>query len=293
MADQQAPGNGRNKKKALMVFGTIVVAGLITAVVYNAYRATHISTDDAFIEGNIYTISARVSGTVKSVLIRDNQPVKKGDLLVELDPADYRSRAGAAQANVELQRANLRFAERERKRAEALYDKEVSSADRYDKAVSAHEIAAAQVRLAEEQLKQAELNLGYTNITAPGDGYVTRKSVQVGNQVQTGQPLMAVVALEDLWIVANYKETQMSHIRPGQEVRIKVDSYPGRMFQGTVDSIMAGTGVSFSLFPAENATGNYVKVVQRIPVKIRFAEGTDKDQVLRVGMSVVPTVLAK
>jgi membrane fusion protein (multidrug efflux system) len=293
MADQQAPGNGRNKKKALMVFGTIVVAGLITAVVYNAYRATHISTDDAFIEGNIYTISARVNGTVKSVLIRDNQPVKKGDLLVELDPADYRSRAGAAQANVELQRANLRFAERERKRAEALYDKEVSSADRYDKAVSAHEIAAAQVRLAEEQLKQAELNLGYTTITAPGDGYVTRKSVQVGNQVQTGQPLMAVVALEDLWIVANYKETQMSQIRPGQEVRIKVDSYPGRMFQGTVDSIMAGTGVSFSLFPAENATGNYVKVVQRIPVKIRFAEGTDKDQVLRVGMSVVPTVLAK
>jgi membrane fusion protein (multidrug efflux system) len=104
---------------------------------------------------------------------------------------------------------------------------------------------------------------------------------------------MAVVGLNDIWVIANYKETELENIRPGQQVDISVDSYPGKVFKGKVDSIMAGTGVTFSLFPAENATGNYVKVVQRIPVKIILQEGTDKDHLLRLGMSVVPTVLAK
>ena len=180
--------------------------------------------------------------------------------------------------------------------------------------MTAYEVAVAQVKAAEEQLRQAEsqkltqastirqkeataaladLNYEYTKIYAPVDGYVTKKSVQTGNQIQPGQPLMAVVSLDDIWVTANYKETEMGNIRPGQEVKITVDSYPGKVFKGKVDSIMAGTGVSFSLFPAENATGNYVKVVQRIPVKIVLDEGTDKDHILRVGMSVEPTVIAK
>lgn len=293
MPDPQSPGASGNKKKALIIFGAVAATVLLSSLAYNSYRKTHISTDDAFIEGNIFTISARVGGTVKTVAVADNQPVKRGDILVELDPADYRSRVSAARANLELQRANLRYAARERRRAESLFDKEVSSAERLDKAVSSHEIALAQVKLAEEQLRQEELSLGYTSVAAPGDGYVTRKSVQVGNHVQPGQPLMAVVALNDLWVVANFKETQMTSIRPGQKVAIKVDSFPGTTFTGSVDSIMAGTGVSFSLFPAENATGNYVKIVQRIPVKIRLDEGTIGDHALRIGMSAVPTVLAK
>jgi membrane fusion protein (multidrug efflux system) len=122
---------------------------------------------------------------------------------------------------------------------------------------------------------------------------VTKKSVQIGNQVQAGQPLMAVVALNDIWVTANYKETEMGNIHPGQTVKIKVDSYPGRVFTGKVDSIMAGTGVTFALFPPENATGNYVKVVQRIPVKIVLDEGTDKNHLLRIGMSVEPTVITR
>jgi membrane fusion protein (multidrug efflux system) len=104
---------------------------------------------------------------------------------------------------------------------------------------------------------------------------------------------MALVSLNDIWVIANYKETEMGNIRPGQDVEIKVDTFPGKIFRGKVDSIMAGTGVSFSLFPAENATGNFVKVVQRIPVKIVLNEGADKDHILRIGMSVVPTVIAK
>lgn len=292
MAETQT-ANGAKKKKALMIFGTIVLVGAAIGTLYTGYRKTHIETDDAFIEGNVHTIAARVSGTVKRVQVDDNQEVKAGDLLVELDPADYRSKAEAARATLALQRANLRLAEQELKRVEALYKSEVSTADRHDKAVSAREMAQAQARLAEEQLRQAELNLSYTSITAPANGRVTRKSVQVGNQVQTGQPLMAVVDLNTLWVVANFKETQMERIRPGQKVTFTVDSYPGRTLAGVVDSVMAGTGASFSLFPAENATGNYVKVVQRIPVKIRIDAGADPDRLLRVGMSVVPMVIAK
>jgi membrane fusion protein (multidrug efflux system) len=293
MAEQQGATNGEKKKKAFLIVGGIVAVGLILGYFYNSYRATHVKTDDAFVEGNIHTIAARVGGSVRSVAVTDNQRVATGDLLVELDPADYRSKAEAARANLDLQRSTLRLAESERKRAKALYDENVSSADRYDKAASNHEIALAQVKLAEEQLRQAELNLGYTRVIAPSAGYVTRKSVQTGNQVSTGQPLMAIVDLDNLYIVANYKETEMERIRPGQPVRITVDAYSGRVLTGKVDSIMAGTGVSFSLFPAENATGNYVKVVQRIPIKIVLDPGADKDRLLRVGMSVVPTVLAK
>jgi membrane fusion protein (multidrug efflux system) len=294
MAEQQQPqNNGQNKKKAFLIVGLVVAIGLASGYVYSAYRKTHVSTDDAFIEGNIHTIATRVDGSVRTVAVTDNQQVKKGDLLVELDPADYRSRAEAARAGLELQRATLRLAEIELKRARTLYEQDANSAERYDKAVSARDIALAQAKLAEEQVRQAELNLGYTRVIAPVDGYVTRKSVQTGNQVKTGQPLMAVVDLDGLYVVANYKETELERIRPGQGARITVDAYPGRTFSSKVDSIMAGTGVSFSLLPAENATGNYVKVVQRVPVKIVLAPGEDKDHILRVGMSVVPTVLAK
>jgi len=293
MAEQQTTTNGEKKKKAFLIVGGVVAIGLTIGYFANSYRTTHITTDDAFVEGNIHTIAARVSGNVKTVAVTDNQPVVRGELLVELDPADYRSRAEAARANLDLQRATLRLADIERKRAKALYDENVNSADRFDKAVSTYEISLAQVKLAEEQLRQAELNVGYTRVISPTAGYITRKSVQTGNQVKDGQPLMAVVDLDNLYIVANYKETEMERIRPGQPVRITVDAHSGRVLTGKVDSIMAGTGVSFSLFPAENATGNYVKVVQRIPVKIVLDPGADQDRLLRVGMSVVPTVLAK
>ena len=335
MADQQSGSNGQKKRKAFMVVGAVVVIGLVAGFAYQSYRKTHITTDDAFIEGNIHAIAAKVNGTVHSIRVSDNQAVRKGDLLVEIDPADYDARfreatsavsveraklseadtrIAAAKANLDLQLANLRLADLEKARMESLYRQEVVPKDRYDRALTAQEMAKAQVTAAEEQLRQSEsqkitqastisqkaaaaalagLNLQYTRIFAPADGYVTRKTVQEGNQIQAGQPLMAIVSLDDLWVTANYKETELARIRPGQKVTIVVDTYSGKVFTGTVDSIMAGTGVSFSLFPAENATGNYVKVVQRIPVKIRLDADTDRDHVLRVGMSVVPTVIAK
>ncbi|HTZ11015.1 MAG TPA: efflux RND transporter periplasmic adaptor subunit, partial [Candidatus Margulisiibacteriota bacterium] len=125
------------------------------------------------------------------------------------------------------------------------------------------------------------------------DGYVTKKSVEVGNQIQPGQPLMAVIALDDIWVVANYKETQLKNVHPGQRVKIQVDTYPGKTFTGKVNSIMAGTGAAFSLFPPENALGNYVKVVQRVPVKIVLDKAANNEHVLRIGMSCTSTIILK
>ena len=139
----------------------------------------------------------------------------------------------------------------------------------------------------------AELQLSYTEVYAPENGYVTRKSVDRGEQIKPGQPLLAIVPSDGLYIVANYKETKIKTIKKGMKVKIKVDAYPDLELWGVVDSIMAGTGAAFSLFPPENATGNYVKVVQRIPVKILFTKGPDSKHPLRIGMSVVPTVLVE
>jgi membrane fusion protein (multidrug efflux system) len=154
------------------------------------------------------------------------------------------------------------------------------------------EAAKAELSLAEARLEQARLQLSYTRILSPARGRITKKNVEAGNMVQAGQPLMALVPLENLWVVANYKETQLTRVKPGQEVTIKADTFPGRIIKGRVDSLMAGTGSAFSLFPPENATGNFVKIVQRLPVKIVL----DKNQELpplRIGLSVEPTILVK
>jgi len=329
--------NHKKKKIAGVVFAVLLLVGAVIMFFYLSYKATHISTDDAFVDGTTYTIAPKISGTVKAVHVVDNQMVKKGDLLLEIDPADYdakmkeaassadsetakvgeyQAKVKAARAQLELQEANLRQAELDIRRAETLFGKDAISKERYEKTKTSYDVTRSELKAAGEQLRQAEssiatqssvalatkaklksaeLNLGYTKIFAPADGLVTKKSVENGNQVQPGQPLLAVVALDDIWITANYKETQLKKIRPGQKVVIKVDTFSGETFSGKVDSVMAGTGAVFSLFPPENATGNYVKIVQRIPVKI-ILDKEKKDnpsQVLRVGMSVVPTVIVE
>lgn len=355
--------NNKRKRLAIIVFIAIVLIGAATLYFYISYKATHITTDDAFVDGRIHTIASKIRGTVKAVYVNDNQYVKKGDLLLEIDPADYEVKlkealsglnaekarlsevdarieasrkqlselkvaVEAAKANLELQEANLKQAEIDFERAESLYREEIIPKERYERTMTAYKVAIARVKAAKEQmrqaemsiqtqkavvkqteaariaqlsvvkqkealLKEAELNYSYIKAYAPSDGYITKKSVETGNQIQAGQPLMAVVPLSDIWIVANYKETQIEKIKSGQKVKIRVDTYPRKVFWGKVDSIMAGTGAVFSLFPPENATGNYVKVVQRIPVKILLDKDTDTRHILRVGMSVVPTVIVE
>ncbi|MEW6109392.1 MAG: HlyD family secretion protein [Nitrospirota bacterium] len=360
---KEAANNHRRKKIAIIVFSLIAVIGAVILYFYLGYKATHITTDDAFIDGSIYTVASKVPGTVKSIQVRDNQPVREGDILAEIDDVDYDVRvkegeAGlsaersklaeiltkievakkqlseskfsveSARANLELQEANLKQAEIDVKRSESLFGKGAVSKERYEKTKTGYNVALAQVKAAKEQLRQAEasletrnaiirqaestlksqasvvrqreallkaaeLNKAYTKIYAPSDGYITKKSVETGNRIEAGQPLMAVVSLNDLYVTANYKETQLEKVKPGQKAEIKVDTYPGKVFMGKVESIMAGTGAVFSLFPPENATGNYVKVVQRIPVKIILDKDTDRDHVLRIGMSVIPTIIIK
>jgi membrane fusion protein, multidrug efflux system len=150
--------------------------------------------------------------------------------------------------------------------------------------------AEARVKQAEASVKQAELNLEYTTVKAPFKGTVSRKTVQPGQVIQTGQPLMTIIALEQVWITANFKETQLEDMRPGQKVAIDVDAYGGKEFSGKVETIAPATGARFSLLPPENASGNFVKVVQRVPVKIVLDAGQDPEHLLRPGMSVTPTV---
>ncbi|HTL46249.1 MAG TPA: HlyD family secretion protein [Vicinamibacterales bacterium] len=153
--------------------------------------------------------------------------------------------------------------------------------------------AEARVQQAQAALKQAELNLQYTTVKAPSTGVVSRKSVEIGQVVQAGQPLLALVDLQDVWVTANFKETQLNEMRPGQKAVVEVDALGGKEFNGHIDSISAATGAKFSLLPPENATGNYVKVVQRVPVKIVFEPGQDPNHLLRPGMSVTPTVYVR
>ncbi|PKL52429.1 MAG: HlyD family secretion protein [Nitrospira bacterium HGW-Nitrospira-1] len=353
--------NHKRKVTAAIVFAIIAIIGIASVYFYVQYKSVHISTDDAFIEGDIYTIASKAPGTVKNIYVKTNQFVKKGELLLEIDAADLAvkvseassalnaekakiaeidsrivaarrqveeaiAKADAIKAMNELREANLEQAEKDKERAENLLKKDAISREKYEKAMTAHKVAIAQVKAAAEDqkgvlfavetqkamIKQAEalktaqlslikqkeavletarLNAGYTKLVAPADGFITKKSVEIGNQIQAGQPLMAIVSLDGVHVAANYKETQLEKVKPGMKVEMKVDAYPGKTFTGKVESIMAGTGAAFSLFPAENATGNFVKVVQRIPVKILFDRDADPKHVLRVGMSVVPTIV--
>jgi membrane fusion protein (multidrug efflux system) len=228
--------------------------------------------------------------------------------------AQASAQISGAEAGIEVQETALRQARIDEARARRLFAAGAFTREKLEKTVTARDLALAQLKAAQESviaaranrdlaaslisqreaaLETAKLNLGYARIFSPSAGYVTRKSVEEGNQLQPGQPLMAVVALDDVWVGANFKETQLKGVRPGQPVRIHVDMYPGKVFTGKVESIMAGTGAAFTLFPPENALGNYVKVVQRVPVKIVLDRGTDPDHVLRVGMSVVARVRVK
>ena len=308
----------------------LLIAGAIWGVSYYRHSTKVMETDDAQVEGDVYPIIPMVSGYVRSVPARDNQDVKKGDLLAEIDPVDFENRLVQARASFQAARASLQAAisqvkqfqseteaarinlnksAKDLKRYQSLAEREEISRQQLEEAERLNasnqakldalerqiESTQAQVKLmearvgeAEANLKNGELQLGYTRILSPASGKVSKKSVQPGQWVQPGQSLMAVVPLSDVWVVANFKETQLTRMKPGQEVAIRVDTYPGKVFHGRVESISPGTGARFSLLPTENATGNFVKVVQRIPVKITFDPADIKarpEAVLRPGMN--------
>jgi membrane fusion protein (multidrug efflux system) len=340
----------------LMVLIPLVAAG---GAYYYARSQSSQSTDDAFIDGHIINVAPQVAGRVDRVLVNDNQPVKKGDVVVVLDDRNFmvtndqkvaaldnvRAQEGAVKASIEqaiahvnslqatvesdqagadASRAQAEKAAKDLQRSAELFRNRVVSAQDQDAAratndgdqaqlqanlkkvasdlaqvaearaavntfLALQKSAHAQIEEAAANLEAARLNESYTEIRAPEDGRVTQKAVEPGNYVQTGQTLFALVP-DNVWVTANYKEDQIGLMRPGQPVQIKIDAVHGQTFRGHVDSIQSGSGARFSLLPPENATGNYVKVVQRVPVKIGFDRLPQAGLPLGPGESVVPTV---
>jgi len=284
------PARPRSRRRiVLAVGGVVAVVLLIFGARYVAYARAHESTDDAFIDGAIVGVSPKVASNVARVYVDDNTHVKAGDLLVELDPRDFEARLAQARGNLAAAQAEAVRAHVDAGRYERLVERGFVSLQDRDNAVAKDRVAAGQVDQLTAAVHQAELDLSYTKLYAPEAGRVTRKSVEPGAYVQVGQTLFSIVP-DRVWVVANFKETQLRHMRPGQPATVMVDAYPDRVFHGHVDSIQAGSGARFSLLPPENATGNYVKVVQRVPVKIVIDETADPQRVLGPGMSAVPEV---
>jgi len=272
------------KYAAAITFVTVLLLGYSLWFIF-----THESTDDAFIEGDVTVISSQVSGHIEKVYVNDNQIVKAKDPICDIDDRDYQTSLSLAKAEVDAKEVEAQQAAQDLQRYRKLLASKDIPQQQYDKALLRWSSDKAELQAAKARLTQANLNVSYTKIAAPADGVVSRKDAQPGMFVEPGQALLAIV-FPERWVVANLKETQMTHIHPGLKVTIRVDSYPGVVFHGHVDSIQQGTGSRFSLLPAENATGNYIKVIQRVPVKIVFDGPLDPQRPLELGMSVVPTI---
>lgn len=290
--------------------GLIVV--IILAVAAGAYfylsGQGKVATDNAQVHGHKHQVIFQVSGRVAEVLIDDNQMVNEGDVLLRLDDADYKEKVKQAEAALAQAKANRQAAAAElaqktfqRDQIEKAYQENPGavSLNRYEESKNDFAAAEAQVAQADAailsaqaQLDLAKLNLGYCTVTAPASGQIAQKAVEVGNYVMPSTPLAYVVDVDNSWVVANYKETQLEDLRPGQRVEMTSDIYPHWKFEGTIDSLDSGTGAAYGLFPPQNATGNYVKIIQRVPVKILIADDQrDPDRPLKLGMNIVATTL--
>ena len=325
----RGPWYRRISKRILLLAMLILAVAALSPFAWN-YLQSYESTDDAQIDGHIDPLSSRIDGTVVAVHVENNDRVTAGELLVEIDPRDYEVAVAQAKARLELaaaqvasakqdyaaSQANIRVndadnfrAQRDAKRFSSLLDQQVVAQNEYDQYTAVARVDAAKVDSAREAagsalktiaareadvdaakaaLDQALLNLSYTKIYAPANGIVGRRTVELGSRIQPGQSLMFVTENE-IWVTADFKETQLARMYRGEKVTVRVDTF-GRDYQGYVRNLPGASGDRFSLLPAENATGNYVKVVQRLPVRIEFDPGQDPDHLLHPGMSVEPTV---
>jgi membrane fusion protein (multidrug efflux system) len=323
----QQPRRWRTARIALALVLTAILA--VAGYHFWNYLESYQDTDDAQVDGYLDPISSRINGTINAVYVDNNQSVKAGQLLVQLDPSDYQvaleqARAQLAQAEADLNSARQQYvsagatvhqdeaqnylAQRNAQRYSQLIKQNIvsqSEFDQYDASARAQDAAVkrdqaaagsaertiaskeAMVKQAQANLDQAGLNLSYTRIVAPADGIIGNRSAQLGQRVQPGQSLMALTQ-HQFWVTANFKETQLERMRPGQPVTIHVDA-TARDFKGHVEHMPGATGSLYDLLPPENATGNYVKIVQRLPVRILFDHGQDLS-LLRPGMSVEPKV---
>ena len=346
----EASDKPRSKKPLFVIALFVVVLGIIGFFIWFAHR-NQVSTDDAYTDGNTVTMVPKISGYVVDLYVSDNTHVKRGDLLLRIDPRDYLTAVAQAQAQLALAEAQLSSARDALKIARVQYPAQLESARAQQLAAAAQlelarssferqhqvdrrattqetidsstnqqqsalaglksaqaQVAIAQlapeqvqsaasavaereasVQSAQAQLDQAKLNLSYSEVRAPSDGFITQRSIRQGDFATAGQVMFLIVTPE-VWVTANFKESQLGRMRPGDKVDIRVDAYSGFKLEGHVDSIQYGSGARFSAFPAENATGNFVKIVQRVPVKIVIDRGLDPNRPLPIGLSVSPVV---
>jgi membrane fusion protein (multidrug efflux system) len=347
-----APAGKAPNKRVLGVVAVIALAALITGgrMWYRSHY--YVETDNAYVTGHVHPVSSRIAGVVTRVLVDDNQMVKAGDTIAELDPADQRVRieqieaqiasvqqqiaqsaaqvaqaqaqAQAAQAQVTQAQAQALRAKQDAERFGQLYTDQMKAVSKAEvdaanaartsaaadvsarrenaqaaqaqvaAAGAARQVLQAQVKVLQAQLKDAQQQLGYNRVVAPVSGRIGKRSVEVGARVQPGQQLSAVVE-DNVWVTANFKETQLAGLQPGQSVNLHVDALPGQHLVGHVDSFSPASGNQFALLPADNATGNFTKIVQRVPVKITLDPADIKRLSGRLvpGMSVVAEVPLK
>ncbi len=321
---EQKPKSKKIRRKIALVF---VIVLLICSGIYLVNEMKYESTDDAYVENISVSVSPKVSGQIENVYIKDNQYVKAGELVATIDSADYKVKVDQAAANYEkikynqsnakanliAAESNIELAKKDLDRYKNLYDKGAVSKQTLDAAEVKYNNAKAGLTQAQQALlsednktvadadlanakaakDKADLDLSYTKIYAPQSGTVASRRVEKGMYVNVGSPLFSLVP-DEVWVIANFKENQLRYMKPGQKVDIKIDTYPDHVFEGTIDSIQRASGAKSSLFPPENAVGSFVKIVQRIPVKIVFTEKIDKEKYNVVpGMSVVPRVRVK
>lgn len=325
MSEEKMEKNKLSTKRYWLMLTIAIVAVIGGFIVFEAMK--YQSTDDAYVDTTTVSVSPKVSGQIVKVLVKDNQPVKAGQVVAVIDKIDYQvklEQAAAAyekallnqqnaHANLNAANSEIELAKKDVERYQNLYKAGAVSKQTLDRAVTNLEsiqakqttaeqsifskdpsksakVADADLNVLKAQKKAAELALEYTDIIAPIDGTVSNKKVEVGMMVQPGTPLFVIVP-HDVWVVANYKETQIRGMKKGMPVDIKIDTYPNKVFKGEIDSIQRSSGAKASLFPPENAVGSFVKIVQRIPVKIVFTEKVDPNEYQIIpGMSVVPKI---
>jgi len=344
----EAPAKKPNKVIPI-ILGILLLGGAIFGVKEYIYYSKHVDTDDAQVDGDISPVVARVGGYVDSIYFEDNQHVTKDQVLVKIDPRDYKVKleqalsaqvgagasANVSQSQISSTASNSAVAKAGVVSAQARLDKVSKDYERFanlvkdgsitqqqfDQAKSDLEVAQANLNAAKDQYRAAlqqvgttrdqlkvsttgvnqrqvdvdyaKLQLSYTDVKAPASGVASKKNVQLGQLVQAGQTLFSIVNDNSIYVTANFKETQLEKIKNGLKVNIEVDAYPDLKVEGTVYNFSPATGAKFSLLPPDNATGNFVKVVQRVPVKIKINANKDVLDKLRPGMSVNVSVITQ